>query len=219
MNDEQARPQRLTRAETKARTRQLLLAAAARTFARKGFAGASVDEIAESAGFTVGALYSNFASKEELFVELLSGRTGFRTAEAGAIVSDLDRKPDETRTELSRLLREVAEEDADLAPLQAEFWLYAIRRPEFLELLAGQFRRNRDAMAATLADRARDRGQSGEVPFEGVATVVMALFQGLVQLRRTDPGLVPESLYGDALHWLFVGINRTFEEQGAGEQS
>ena len=213
MNAEQSRPRRLTRAETKARTRELLLAAAAQTFARKGFAGASVDEIAATAGFTVGALYSNFASKEELFIELLSGRTGFRTAEAATIVADLDHEPAETGAALSRLLREVAEEDADLAPLQAEFWLYAIRRPEFLELLAGQFRRNRDSMAGVLADRGRDRGQPGDIPFESVATVVMALFQGLVQLRRTDPALVPESLYGDALRWLFTGLNRTYGEQ------
>ena len=54
---------RLSKAEAKARTRELLLSAAARTFAKKGFAGASVDEIAEAAGYTVGALYSNFGSK------------------------------------------------------------------------------------------------------------------------------------------------------------
>ncbi|HTZ25378.1 MAG TPA: TetR family transcriptional regulator, partial [Streptosporangiaceae bacterium] len=55
MNEEdRGRPRkRLTRAEAKARTRELLLDAAARTFARKGFAGASVEEIAEDAGFTV----------------------------------------------------------------------------------------------------------------------------------------------------------------------
>ena len=65
---------RLSKAEAKARTRELLLSAAARTFARKGFAGASVDEIAEAAGYTVGALYSNFGSKERLFVELMRSR-------------------------------------------------------------------------------------------------------------------------------------------------
>jgi hypothetical protein len=108
---------------------------------------------------------------------------------------------------LNRLLVDVADKDVDLAPLQAEFWLYAIRRPELLELLAAQFSANRDSLAAVLTDRARDRGQRADVPFADLATVLLALFQGLVQLRRTDPRLVPEDLYGTAAHWLFVGIN------------
>ncbi|MFE2376878.1 TetR/AcrR family transcriptional regulator [Streptomyces sp. NPDC059398] len=206
MKDDDSRPRRMTRAETKARTRTLLLEAAARVFARKGFAGASVDDIAESAGFSTGALYSNFAGKDELFVELLSNRSGSRLAEAAAILSDRDGTVEDTQTMLSRLLVEVASEDMDLAPLQAEFWLYAIRHPEFQERMAAQFRGNRDALSTVLSDRAKARGQSDDVPFDGVATVVMALFQGLVQLRRTDPELVPENLYGDAVHWLFSGL-------------
>ncbi len=82
------RPPRLTRAETKAQTRQRLLDAAAHVFAREGFAGASVDEIAGVAGFTTGALYSNFATKEELFLELLAHRSITRVAEAAALLSD-----------------------------------------------------------------------------------------------------------------------------------
>ncbi|WP_405783179.1 TetR/AcrR family transcriptional regulator [Streptomyces sp. NBC_00859] len=207
MKDDESRPRRLTRAETKARTRALLLEAAAQVFARKGFAGASVDDIAESAGFSTGALYSNFASKDELFVELLSSRSSSRLTEAATIVTGQGGSNEEARTALSRLVIDVADEDMDLAPLQAEFWLYAIRRPEFQERLASQFRSNRDALTGVLADRARDRGQSGDAPFDQVATVLLALFQGLVQLRRTDPALVPEDLYGNAARWLFAGLN------------
>ena len=69
---EGARPRRrLTQAEAKERTRQELVAAAARVFARKGFAGASLEEIAEAAGYSTGAVYYNFAGKEELFLELI----------------------------------------------------------------------------------------------------------------------------------------------------
>lgn len=75
MNEDDGIPRRrLTRAEAKARTRQQVLDAAARVFAQKGYAGASVEEIAESAGYSIGALYSNFASKERLFLELMSAR-------------------------------------------------------------------------------------------------------------------------------------------------
>ncbi len=207
MKDEESRPRRMTRAETKARTRALLLEAAAQVFARKGYAGASVEDIAESAGFSTGALYSNFASKDKLFVELLSSRSGSRLTEAATLVSEKDGSTEDVRTALSRHLVEVADKDMDLAALQAEFWLYAIRRPESRESLASQFRTNRDALAAVLADRASDRGQPAGAPFGDVATLLLALFQGLVQLRRTDPELVPEELYGTAAHWLFTGLN------------
>jgi AcrR family transcriptional regulator len=206
------RPKRLTRAETKARTRARLLDAAAQAFARKGFTGASVGEIAEGAGFSIGALYSNFANKEEVFIELLSSRSSDRLAEAATIVSDQDSSVDESRSALTRFMIAVAD-DGDLAPLQAEFWLYAIRRPEFQSHLAAQFRGNRDALATMLADRAQDRGTADGVPFADLATVVLALFQGFVQFRRTDPELVPESLYDNAVHWLFTGINNALGEK------
>src|ERR1043165_9772619 len=65
---------RLTRAESQAQTRAALLQAGAEVFVERGFAGSSVEAIAARAGFTRGAFYSNFASKEELFAELLQER-------------------------------------------------------------------------------------------------------------------------------------------------
>jgi AcrR family transcriptional regulator len=198
---------RLTRAEGKARTRGRLLAAAAEVFARKGFAAASVEEIAETAGFSTGALYSNFAGKEELFAELLASRGGDRLAEAARIVADDELSREDRREALGRLLVTVADQDADLAPLQAELWLYAIRRPELRELLASQFRATRDSLAQTLADRAR---RGSEVPPDDAATILLALFQGLVQglvqLRRIDPASVSEDLYARAIRLLSAGI-------------
>jgi AcrR family transcriptional regulator len=195
---------RLTRAEAKARTRGLLLEAAGDVFARKGFAAASVEEIAETAGFSTGALYSNFAGKEELFAELLSSQGGDRLAEAARIVADEDASPEDRRKALGRLL--VADKDADTAPLQAELWLYAIRKPELRELLSSQFRAARDSLAQILAAKAGTRDGGSEVPPDAVATALLALFQGLVQLRRIDPADVPEDLYASAIRWLFAGI-------------
>lgn len=210
MNDhDESPPRRLTRAQTKARTRARLLEAAAQVLARKGFAGASVDEIAESAGYTTGALYSNFGGKDELFLELLAERTGFRQAEAATIVSGSDEDLEQVRAGLDKLLVDVADKDPDLALLQAELWLYAIRRPGLLERLAAQFRASRDSLSEVLSERERNRQrgeQPADLPSEEVATVILALFQGLVQLRRTDPDLVPADLYGRALSWLFTGI-------------
>ena len=67
---------RLTREESKARTRQELLRAASRLFLRNGFVATSLSDIAEEAGLTKGAVYSNFESKEDLFLALLAGDEG-----------------------------------------------------------------------------------------------------------------------------------------------
>src|SRR6201996_4929950 len=199
-------PPRLRRKEAKARTRELLLDAAARVFARQGYAGASVGDIAEAAGFTIGALYSNFSGKEDLFVALLSARSNNRMAEALAIVGDSGTPIGQRRLRLADHLVEVAAQDADLAVLEAEFWLYAMRKPEFRERLTAQFRRNRDALAALLAEWAQEQGRPGTIPFEGLSTVLLALFQGLVKLRQTAPSLVPDDLYATAIRWLFAGL-------------
>lgn len=190
-----------------------MLDAAAQVFARKGFGGASVDDIAETAGFSTGALYSNFGSKDELFVELLASRSSYHLDEAATIVSDQDSSLAEARSTLSEFLVDIADKDMDLAALQAEFWLYAIRRPEMLEHLSAQFRGNRDALTTVLANRAAARGAPENVPFDRLATVVLALFQGLVQLRRTDPELVPRELYGQAISWLFTGVNKVARDE------
>ncbi len=61
----------LTQERRRAQTRQYLLQAAAQVFAERGFHGASLDEVAAAAGFTKGAVYSNFKNKEDLFLALL----------------------------------------------------------------------------------------------------------------------------------------------------
>ena len=61
----------MTREQSRANTRERLLASARRAFARNGFHGASVEEIASDAGFSTGALYSNFEGKEDLFLVLM----------------------------------------------------------------------------------------------------------------------------------------------------
>src|SRR6202022_1842014 len=74
-------PRRLTRKERQAHTRSCLMKSAARVFARRGLQHASIDEVAEDAGFTKGAFYANFKSKEELFLAMLDERFAERLAE------------------------------------------------------------------------------------------------------------------------------------------
>ena len=196
---------RLSRAEAKARTRELLLDAAARVFAQKGYAGASVDEIADTAGYSIGAVYSNFGGKEQLFVELLKERANDRVTQAAEIMGDAE--PGDATRAMSRLVIEVADKDTDFAPLQAEFWLYAVRNPELMESLAERMREPRDMLTALVSRSVPDAERADQL-----STIIMALFQGLVRQRRTDPDSVPDELFGQALSWLFTGAE-TDEEQ------
>jgi AcrR family transcriptional regulator len=196
----------LSRAEAKARTRELLLDAAARVFAQKGFAGASVDEIADAAGYSIGAVYSNFGGKEQLFVELLKERANDRVTQAAEILADAE--PEAATRAMGRLVLEVADKDVDFAPLQAEFWLYAVRNPELMESLAQRMREPRDLLTALVSQSVPDAARADQL-----ATIIMALFQGLVRQRRTDPDSVPEELFGQALDWLFNGAEADEEHR------
>jgi AcrR family transcriptional regulator len=215
-NPDQAppRPKRLTRAEAKARTRELLLDAASEVFASKGLAGASVEEIAERAGFSIGALYSNFSGKEELFLELMAHRASERVADTAQLLTEgrgqeqgLARQPWQA---LGQQMIDTADKNMDLAPLQAEFWLYAVRHPEAMGTFAARVRKRREPLEQLLASEFDREGcDYADDLAARVAIVISALFQGMVRQRRIDQDNVPPELYGDALRWLFTGIRAT----------
>jgi AcrR family transcriptional regulator len=203
VNDDHAAPrrQRLTRAEAKARTRERLLDAAARTFARKGYAGASVEEIAESAGYSIGALYSNFAGKEQLFLELMAARADHRTT----ALADMLGGPDPIEALAAQLERNAAR-DPDQMALQAEFWLYALRNPETMGALAAQRRQQVAALINVITEATERWGTPPGVPAAEVATIVLAMFQGLVRQRRIDPDRVSGDLFVQGVRWLLAGL-------------
>lgn len=66
---------RLSRVESMALTRQKLMASALETFMRVGYAGATIDGISEEAGFSRGAFYAHFTSKEDVLLEALASQS------------------------------------------------------------------------------------------------------------------------------------------------
>ena len=201
---------RLTRAEAKARTRERLLDAAARTFARKGYAGATVEEIAEAAGYTIGALYAHFGGKQEIFLELMSSRANSRRTEVAEIFrADDGRDPVDA---LAEFLERTGSPDPDLMALRAEFWLYAVRNPDAMGALAAQRREQVDALADLVSVAMQRRGAPPGVSARAVATVALAMFQGLIRQHRIDPDRVPGDLLAQGLRWLFAGLYATGPE-------
>lgn len=201
-----AKPRRLTRADAKARTRERLLDAAARVFAQKGFAGASVEEIGETAGYSFGAVYSNFENKEQLFLELMSSRIADVVRSVTASVHESSTGGEESLVRLSRLLVEIADNNPELALLQAEFWLYAVRHPEAMDALAASTREQLEALEDLVAPSMQRLGVPPEVTPTTVTTLVLGLFHGLVRHRRIDPDAVPDDLVAQGVRWLFTGV-------------
>ncbi|MBB4938244.1 AcrR family transcriptional regulator [Streptosporangium album] len=195
-------PLRLSRSEAKARTRKRLLSAAAEVFAEQGFAGASVDEIAFRAGHTVGALYSHFAGKNELFLTLFDERVSHPLDHVGEIASQWE--GDETTfAAFGAYLAGVADHHTVRSTLEMEFLRYALTRPELLDRLAARWWAPRAAVARLVAPHC-----GGHDPAL-VATAIIGLFEGLVMQRRVDRAAVPPQLFTESLRWLMAGLART----------
>src|SRR5437870_3642452 len=172
---------RLTRAESHARTRQALLDAAAEVFARRGFGGASLDEIAEAAGYTKGAVYSNFGSKDQLFLAVLQDRMRSQVE----LLDGLTERAKATPEDMPLLLPDLDSLDEQWCLLIFEFWLYALRNPASGERLAAVYRQFRAELAPLLAAYAGDSMLPAELAAAGIA-----IYQGLALQRHLDPDAV-----------------------------
>ena len=193
---------RLTRAERKAQTRAALLDAAARLFARDGFAGARVEEIAAEAGVTTGALYAQFENKEAVFLAVYDRYAAQRVREvAGA---------GEAATTVPLTLRAAADqwmERFDAAPwglkLHMEFAEYARRDPKLRDDFAVRVGAVRRAVARNLEEQSAATGREMPLGPERLAAVLRALGLGLAMERLVDPDAVPAELFGDFVEALF----------------
>src|ERR671931_1832258 len=121
---------RLTRAERAARTRKLLMAAASKVCAKHGLERASIDEVAEEAGFTKGAFYANFKSKEELFLAMLDERFEQKIRELEALMARGGTLEDQARAAGSEFTEYLAA-DPEWQRLFFEFAAYAARNEDF----------------------------------------------------------------------------------------
>lgn len=192
-----------TQAERRRVTRQRLLDAAAVVFARRGFAAASVDEIAKEAGYTTGAIYWHFQGKEDLFLAMAEEFAIDRVREIDDVLGDsaID------AAERARLVG-----DQWMARLAAnpvrfrvaiEFRNYAQEHPEVREALAHRVGAVREAGARQIAREADAGDLALPLPPSELSAVVRALGLGLAIEWMTDPDAVRADLFGDFLYVLF----------------
>lgn len=190
----------LTPERRRAMTREHLLEAAAIVFARAGFAGATLDEIAATAGFTKGAVYSNFKSKDDLFLALVDHRMERQFALVGEVLDTSTHEPGELLPRIHDLMGTRAFFfDDTLSTLYLEFVLYARRNPEARATLAAIGERSR-AFTQELIERehAAHKNSPPHPPRE-LAQIAMALFLGFEVDRLVDPGSVTDQTIDTAL--------------------
>jgi AcrR family transcriptional regulator len=179
------RPVRLTRAQQQAQTRERLFAAAEQVLARHGYGGASIDLVTAEAGYSKGAIYSNFESKEAVFLELLRVYMERDMAELERIVS---LAPQQLSAALNAWL-ETMHCDSDCPLLVTELQLHARRNPAFAE----RYYALQDQQTRALA-RILERffeAQSVPLPMDprDLAGCMTALAHGLsLQHPQADPG-------------------------------
>jgi AcrR family transcriptional regulator len=192
------------RGERRLITRAHLLDAAERVFARDGLRGASVDAIALEAGYSTGAVYSNFKGKEDLFLTLLEERIDPRLANVyEAVEAELADgvPPLEAARRFVSMLR--GERDAFL--LLIDFWGQAVRDPVAAERFAQRHARLRDTVGRLLDAAVPDRGTGPGLPTDQLATTLIALGNGFAIELLADPDAVPEDLFGHAIGALVQG--------------
>lgn len=174
---------RLTRAERSAHTRRDLLEAAERRFFVHGYHGTTLDDIADEAGYTKGAVYSTFKSKAGLFLALFDEVTERRLDELRDLLEQHD---DEARLR-ALAASPVDERNTQFLLLAIEFWAHAAREPAVLEEFSARYRRFRAALAQL-------GPQDSSLGTERWAIVTLALANGLALERLIDPAGVPDDL-------------------------
>jgi AcrR family transcriptional regulator len=208
---------RLSREEKKADTRDRLLASALEVFAREGFEGASVEEIAEEAGFSTGAVYSAFGGKQELFFAMLDRCLEEEKREIGEIMEQNESLEDVVAA-VDRWKPGPLESEEQWRVLATEFWLHAVRDPRARSLLADRQRRQRTATAGQLEGAFRDRGRRLPVEAGLLADAVIGMQIGMAMRAIVDPEAVPEGSYARVLGVLLGTSDDSGERPPAEEE-
>lgn len=182
-----------TRAERQASTRAALLRSASRLVCRHGMHGASIDAIAADAGYTKGAFYANFASKQDLFLTMLEQKFARALADLEAAMPGAGVPESEARHAAESFLA-YADSDPEWPRLYQEFAALAARDPDFREQLAARVRELRERMAAVFEHWAASYGVKPLHAPEEVAAMTFFMADGFLMHRLIEPTL-DESLY------------------------
>ena len=203
--------QRLDRRTRRARSqkrdaRQALLDAAADVFAERGYALATIDEIAAAAGYSKGAVYWHFDGKDDLIFTLLEERVDRPMRESMDLFASAP--PDQDMApEATRLFGELYGAERQTLILDQEYWSLAVRDPKLRARYAKRQRDMRDAFARALAARAEHLGTPDAAKnADELATLLLSIARGLGREKLISPGDVPDHMLGEAYATIYAGL-------------
>jgi len=194
--------ERWTQERRRQHTRELLLDAAEEVFARRGFEGASLDEIAETAGYTRGAIYKHFADKEELLHAACARLNDTVIADFNAIPSagrPLEEYEAPDVHAVAEEWRRVMNADSDFVAVMLEYQLHAIRNPATRERARQFALANKERIATYIRELSARTGEHLPIPAEDVAGIFGIASDGFSQARLIDDDAT-------RLFELFLGI-------------
>ena len=196
---------RLTRKEQQARTRSTLLASAMRVLACKGLHRASIDDIAADAGYTKGAFYANFRSKEELFLVLLDEHFAERLAALERVTGgegDIAARAREAGNDFIEAMRG----DGEWCRLFLEFASHASRHEDFRAEFVARSERLVDGVAELLERRIAEVGVEPVIAPHTIARMTFAMAHGVAMEELLNAENTPTDLFGEMLSVFFTGL-------------
>jgi AcrR family transcriptional regulator len=199
------RKPRLNRVEKKAQTRAAIVAAARRVFLARGFHAATLDDIAEEAGYTKGAVYSNFAGKDDLFLAVLGEHYAARAERYASLILGGDDVEDTYRAIAGVMLDAYRREPA-WWPLVSDFSTHASRDPQLRERLRSTREAFLDALAGQVDDVCRRHGMRYALPARDVARGVGALMRGMVVEWAIDPARLDRGTFEEMVAAYLRGL-------------
>ena len=191
--------QRMSRKENQVQTRERLLDAGLEVFSRRGYYAASVDEIAAEAGFSKGAVYSNFSSKEDLFLALIDRRFTRDAREYPGIINFMT---EGLQFGKSSDFKKLVMQDRTWNILMLEFFLYAMRNETNREKLATRLEQLRKVMEKNLAALYTQLEKKPLLPVKDLPWSVFSLGIGMMLQFYIDPDGLPKGVYERALQHL-----------------
>jgi AcrR family transcriptional regulator len=196
----------LTQDRRRQLTREHLLAAAAQVFAERGFHGATLDEVARVAGFTKGAVYSNFASKDDLFLALFRANYEREMEGLVSILGSSGVPPGDRLDDFVALIQKESGQTSATSLLNQEFWLYAARNPEARARLVAIDEEAIQALADLLQSERRHEGLEPLDDAVRAARVIEVLFRGIGLLRVMQPDVVDDEFLEAAIEFVARGL-------------
>tara|TARA_B100000678_G_scaffold275530_1_gene267561 strand:+ start:4977 stop:5639 length:663 start_codon:yes stop_codon:yes gene_type:complete len=195
------------RAEVAFQTRTRLLTATAKLIAKNGYDATSVEDIAAEAGYTHGAIYRHFDSKETLFLESVSAYIGPRLTLLFERLESIQ-SLDEQVAYLAHHFYERSEKDPDWILLENEFWLFAMRRPHLRPQVEELYGKLRPFYTIFELPEWRRRARRLGVETGDLISIISAMIDGLTRQQYATPDDVDLEFVQMSLRAI-LGMRRT----------